>query len=58
VGRPVDPLYVVKCAASGVYTAVYDKANDKLYVEDAAGAEVTAATNLSGTSFKLMVAYQ
>jgi hypothetical protein len=56
VGREIDLLFVVKVAASGVYTAIYDKANDKLYVENAAATE--ASGSLSGTTFKLMAFYQ
>lgn len=57
-GKAVDVLFVLKCAACGIYTPIYDKAADKLFVEDDEGVEVTATTDLSGTSFKLLVAYQ
>jgi hypothetical protein len=55
-GRAVTPLFVVKCATTGVYTPIYDKANDKLYVLKADQTEVTASTDLSGTTFKVIVA--
>lgn len=56
VGRNVDVLAVVKSGACGVYTPIYDKANDKLYVEDAAGAQATG--DISTTTFYVTVIYQ
>lgn len=53
--RNVSIVGLIKNGATGVYTPIFDKANDKLYVEDAAGAQVANATDLSGTVFKLNV---
>jgi hypothetical protein len=39
----------------GPYRVAYDKANDKLKVFVAAGTEVTNATDLSGTTFRVLV---
>lgn len=55
LGRDVTIAAVTKAAATGVYTAIYDIANDKLYVEDAAGAEVGDETDLQATTFSLIV---
>jgi hypothetical protein len=55
VGRAVQVAAVIKDGACGVYSPIYDAVNDKLYVEDAAGAEVAAQTDLSGTTFRLLV---
>ena len=57
MGRAVTVLGCIKSGACGVYTPIYDKVNDKLYVEDAAGAQVANATDLSATTFKLLVLY-
>lgn len=56
-GKAVDVLFVIKCADSGIYTPIYDKAADKLFVEDDEGVEVSNGVDLSGTSFKILVAY-
>lgn len=54
--RDVTVICVAKGGPTGVYTAIYDAASDKLYVEDAAGAE--ASGDLSGTTFNLLVFYE
>lgn len=51
------PIAVITEAA-GVYQASYDVDADKLVVRDGAGAEVANTTNLSGTTFKLVVLSQ
>lgn len=53
--RDVTIACVTKGAATGTYTPIYDIANDKLYVEDENGAEVANTTNLSGTTFALVL---
>jgi hypothetical protein len=53
--REVKVAAVLKAASTGVYTPIYDLANDTLYVEDKDGVEVTNATNLSATTFKLTI---
>jgi len=58
LSRDVSVISVSKAAACGVYTPIYDAANDKLYVEDAAGAQVANETDLSATTFILNVFYQ
>jgi hypothetical protein len=57
MGRAVTVLGIQKSGPTGVYTPIYDKVNDKLYVEVAAGTEVPNATDLHGTTFKLLVFY-
>jgi hypothetical protein len=56
MGRDVDVLCVTPCGVNGGKLAIYDKANDKLYIEDGAGTEESG--NLSTTTFKLIVSYQ
>ena len=56
-GDSVTPIFVVD-QDCGQYVPFYDLANDKLKVLDggsATRAEVSAATDLSGTTFKLVV---
>lgn len=55
LSRDVTVAAVTKAAATGVYTAIYDIANDKLYVEDAAGSEVGNGTDLQATTFALVL---
>lgn len=51
----VDVLGVIS-GDSGIYVAQYDRANDKLKVRTmATGAEVADTTDLSGTTFNLIV---
>jgi hypothetical protein len=58
IGRDVSVISVDKAASTGAYTAIYDAANDKLYVETAAGVQVGNGVSLAGTTFILNVYYQ
>ena len=51
----VQVVAVLPCALNGVYNATYVSATDKLLISVAANTEVTATTDLSGTTFKLKV---
>lgn len=58
LGRDVTVIAVSRAGATGVYTPVYDKANDKLFVYKADQTEVANATDLSGTTFNINVWYE
>lgn len=65
VGEAVDVLWVQRAGACGGYTPVYDKANDKLYLEyydydavaDGVGIE-NAVADVSGVTMSIIVACQ
>ena len=55
LGRDVSVAGVIKAAATGVYTPIYDVANDTLYVEDQDGVQVVTDTDLQATTFSFLV---
>ena len=54
----VIPAHSLTGATPAVYHVRYDAANDKLLVLDAALAEVADTTDLSGTTFQVLVVSQ
>ena len=58
VNRSIDLVAVFDAGLNGAYRCIYDRANDKLLVvvgTAGADAEVTATTDLSGTTFRLLL---
>lgn len=54
--KAVSVLAVIPCDCGATYIPYYDAVNDKLMVRATAnGAEVSNATNLSGTTFRVVV---
>lgn len=55
VGRGALDIVAVVALDCGIYSPVYDYTNDKLKVRTEALAEVANTTDLSGTTFRILV---